>query len=230
MTNREIGHHQTDWYAIVYAVIIKQIGTQSFLIEYKNADGKVRTFQRDVGMLSLFPPKQVDFEPESIEGNSNTPHMHRSLSASPMKQGEMVLLKDGNEAMDWYCAQVVKVLPTHVLVHYYTTTTPALVKYSTASLSERDGQISQAIFLKTWSVLGGGGYATTESPKGIRKTRDIWSGKIKICDNLLVRNVELDDRGRLSIATVLLASKLKISILILIIKGHEGIEYHYEHL
>jgi transposase InsO family protein len=194
------------------AIIIKQIGTRSFLIEYKNADGKLKTFQRDVGMLSLVPPKQVDFNPESISSDSNTPHMHRSLIASPMKEGEIVLLKDGNEATDWYCAQVVKVLPTHVLVHYYTTTTPVLSNYSTASLSERDDQISQAVFLKTWSVLGNGGYATTEPPKGIRKTRDIWSGKIKMCDlqdHLLVRNVELDDQGRLSIATVLLASKLK---------------------
>ncbi len=110
-----------------------------------------------------------------------------------------MLLKDGNEATDWYCAQVVKVLPTHALVHYYTTATPALGNYSTANLSERDRQISQAIFLKTWSILGSGGYATTEPPKGIRKTRDIWSGKIKMCDlqdHLLVRNVELDDQGR----------------------------------
>ena len=163
-------------------------------------------------MLSLVPSKQVDFEPESIESDSNTPHMHRSLIASPMKEGEIVLLKDGNEATVWYCAQVVKVLPTHVLVHYYTTTTPALGNYATASLSDRNGQISQAIFLKTWSILGSGGYATTEPPKGIRKTRDIWSGKIKmgdLQDHLLVRNVELDDQGRLSMATTLLASKLK---------------------
>ncbi len=99
-----------------------------------------------------------------------------------------------------------------MLVHYYTTATPVLGNYSTASLSERDEQISQAIFLKTRSILGSGGYATTEPPKGIRKTRDIWSGNIKMCDlqdHLLVRNVELDDQGRLSIATVLLASKLK---------------------
>jgi hypothetical protein len=46
------------------AIIIKQIGTRSFLIECENADGKIRTFQRDVSMLSLVPPKQVDFEPE----------------------------------------------------------------------------------------------------------------------------------------------------------------------
>ncbi len=98
------------------------------------------------------------------------------------------------------------------LLHHAQPHRPALDSYSTASLSDRDKHISQAIFLKTWSILGGGGYAITEPPKGIRETRDIWSGKIKLCDlldHLLVRNVELDDRGRLSIATVLLASKLK---------------------
>jgi hypothetical protein len=115
------------------AIIIKKIGTRSFLIEYKNADGKIRTFQRNVGMLSLVPPKQVDFEPESIEADSKTPHMHRSLTASPIKEGDMVLLKDGNEAVDWYCAQVIKVLPTHILVHYYTTTTPVLDNYAGAN-------------------------------------------------------------------------------------------------
>jgi hypothetical protein len=74
------------------AIIIKQIGTRSFLIEYKKADDKIRTFQRDVSMLSLVPPKQVDFEPESLEDSSNIPHMHRSLTASPMKEGEIILL------------------------------------------------------------------------------------------------------------------------------------------
>jgi hypothetical protein len=74
------------------AIIIKQIGTRSFLIEYKNANGKIRTFQRDAGMLSLVPPKQVDFGPESIEDDSNIPHMHRTLPASPIKEGEIALL------------------------------------------------------------------------------------------------------------------------------------------
>ena len=56
------------------------------------------------------------------------------------------------------------------------------------------------------------GYVTTEPPEGIRLTRDIWSGKIKIGDlqdHLLVRNVALDDHGRLSVDTVFLASKIK---------------------
>jgi hypothetical protein len=45
------------------ARIIKKVGTRSFLIEYKGADGKIRTFQRDAGMLSLIPPTQITFDP-----------------------------------------------------------------------------------------------------------------------------------------------------------------------
>jgi hypothetical protein len=123
-----------------------------------------------------------------------------------MKEGEIVLPKDGNEAIDWYCAKVIKVLPTHILVHYYTTTAPAPENYAGASLIERSRRITQAVFLKTWCIRGSSGYATTEPPEGIRKTRDIWSGKIKMSDlqdHLLVHNVVLDNHGRLSVDTVL---------------------------
>ena len=77
----------------------------------------MRTFQRDASMLSLLPPAQIDFEPYTFEIYNVVPQKHRSLTAIPLKEGEIVILKDGNEAKDWYCAQLVKVLPTHVLVH-----------------------------------------------------------------------------------------------------------------
>ena len=194
------------------AVIVKRIGTRSFLIEYKNSEGKIRTFQRDVGMLSLVPPNQVHFDPETHELGLNLPHMHRSLVATPLKENEFVILKDGSNATDWYCALLAKVLPTHVVVHYYTTDMEPLANYVSTSRVEREKNISQAVFLKTWSLPGSGGYATTLPPEGIRKTRDIWSGKIKISDlhdHLLIRNVELDDHGKLSIPTISLASKLQ---------------------
>ncbi len=72
-------------------------------------------------MLSLLPPSQIDFDPDISEINVLAPQKHRSLTANPLKEGEIVILNDGSEAKDWYCAQLVKVLPTHLLVHYYTT-------------------------------------------------------------------------------------------------------------
>ncbi len=60
--------------------------------------------------MSLLPPAQIDFEPYTLEINDVVPQKHRSLTAIPLKEeGEIVILKDGNEAKDWYCAQLVKV-------------------------------------------------------------------------------------------------------------------------
>ncbi len=113
---------------------------------------------------------------------------------------------------DWYCAQLVKVLPTHVLVHYYTTALAPLEDFYKASPAERRNNISRALFLKTWCLNGGKGPVTTTPPEGIRKVRDIWSGKIKVSDLqecLLIRNVQLDSLGNLSKDTVEIAAKLK---------------------
>jgi hypothetical protein len=153
------------------ARIIKKVGTRSFLIEYKRADGKIRTFQRDAGMLSLIPPAQIRFDPFAQVDNISVPQKHRSLVALPLREGEIVILKDGKEAKDWYCAEIVKVLPTHVLVHYYITNTSPLDGYSNTTPTERENNISQASFLKTWCLNGGRG---PTPPEGIRETRLKW--------------------------------------------------------
>ncbi len=69
-----------------------------------------------------------------------------------------------------------------------------------------------ATFFKTWCLNKGRGSSTIIPPEGIRRTRDIWSGKIKICDlheSLLVRNVEVEHCGKLSEPTCEITSKLK---------------------
>ncbi len=75
------------------------------MIEYRNPDGKVRTFQRDASMLSLLPPSQIDFDPDIAETNVLAPQKHRSLTANPLKEGEIVILKDYSspqvELMQW---------------------------------------------------------------------------------------------------------------------------------
>ena len=76
----------------------------------------------------------------------------------------------------------------------------------------REIKISIATFFKTWCLNKGRGPITIIPPEGISKIRDIWSGKIKICDlqeSLLVRNVEIDHNGKLSELTCKIASKLK---------------------
>ena len=142
----------------------------------------------------------------------DVPHKHRSLTATPLREGEIVLLKDGSAATDWYCAQVLKVLPTHIVVHYYTTQCPPHEDYAKANHQNRKIKISTATFFKTWCLNRGRGPITITPPEGIGKTRDIWSGKIKIDDlqeSLLVRNVVVKPCGKLSELSCEIASKLK---------------------
>ena len=191
------------------ATIIQRIGIRSFLVVYRDAEGKTHIYQRDASMLSLVPPHLVQFEPEEQEMQVRPPHKHRSLVASPLWEGEVVILKDGSEAKDWYCAEIFKILPTHVIVHYYTTMTPSLENYSSVSVKNRESRISQATFLKTWCLNKGKGPITTIPPEGIKATRDVWIGKIKIHDlqaQLLIRNVTLTAMGKLSKATAALAA------------------------
>jgi hypothetical protein len=151
------------------AKIIQQLGTRSFLVEYRNAGGRTQTFHRDAGMLSLIPPSLTCFDPELQDIRIRIPHKHRSFYATPLWwEGEVVILKDGSEADDWYCAQIIRVLPTHVIVHYYTTITPSMENYTMVSVKERETRISQATFLKTWCLNKGKGPATTIPPEGIR--------------------------------------------------------------
>ena len=85
--------------------------------------------------------------------------------------------------------------------------------YTMVSVKEREARISQATFLKTWCLNKGKGPATTVPPEGIKKIRDVWTGKIKICDlqeHLLIRDVDLNAMGYLSTATAALAATLKI--------------------
>ncbi len=194
------------------ARIIKQVGKRSFLIEYRNEKGKSKVFQRDAGMLSLTHPSRVNFEPEDTVLQIHAPHKHRSLIATPLREGEVILLTDGSDAIDWYCAQVLKVLLTHIVVHYYTTECPPQENYSNARHQDRKINISMATFFKTWCLNKGRGPITIIPPEGIRRTRDIWSGKIKICDlqeSLLVRYVDVEHCGKLSEPTCEIASKLK---------------------
>jgi hypothetical protein len=141
---------------------------------------------------------------EEQEMHVKPTHKHRSLTASPLWEGEVVILKYDSEAEDWYCAEIFRVLPTRVIVHYCTTITPSVENYAIVNEKEREIRISQATFLKTWCLNRGRGPTTTIPPEGIKTTRDVWSGKIKTYDlqvQLLIRNVILDAMGKLPKAT-----------------------------
>ena len=138
-------------------------------------------------------------------------HNHISIKKTPIEEGEIILLKDGRDAITWYCAQVLEKLPDHVKVSYFTTETLALANYVSTTLKERIRSLKEVVFRKTWSLMDG--RATTIAPANSKKRSLLWTGKIPtdfLDEHLLVRNVGLSSQGKLDDTTVNLAAKLKL--------------------
>ena len=64
-------------------------------------------------------------------------------------------------------------------VNYYTTITPSLEDYTTASRQSRLARLKDATFLRTWVLRNSGGLPTTVAPLSdcVRAER-LWRGRI----------------------------------------------------
>jgi hypothetical protein len=194
------------------AIILRSIGTRSFVLQYTDGQGTTRTYQRDASMISLVPSSEIKSDPSDSNREEKAPHAHQSIALSPIEEGEYVLLKDTKDSNTWYCAQVLERLPDRIKVSYYTTSTPALINYDKSSLKKRLQRLQELIFLKTWTLPTG--EATTIDPALSRKRNKLWTGQVpcKFLDEvLLVRNVGLTASGSLTHATMSLAANLKIA-------------------
>lgn len=193
------------------AIIVRQAGSRSFIIQYTDKKGVTRTYQRDAAMLSLVPPSRIMKDPSEFNVLTKSPHVHRSLEESPIEEGEVMLLKDGESATTWYCAQVMEKLPDRIKVSYFTTQSASLEDYSKASVKDRLKSLRNVIFSKTWTLPNG--EATIVAPALQGRRAPLWTGQIPLGfldDQLLIRSVGLSSQGKLDETSVMLAAKLNI--------------------
>ncbi len=163
-------------------------------------------------MISLVPPTEIKIDPSEANLEEKAAHAHQSIVLFPIEEGEYVILKDTKDANTWYCAQVLVKLPDRIKVSYYTTSILVLPKYNQATYKQRLRRLQELTFLRTWTLPTR--EATTINPALSRKRNKIWTGQVphKFLDEvLLVRNVGLTAFGKLTPATVSLASKLDIA-------------------
>jgi hypothetical protein len=150
-------------------------------------------------------------DPSEFKVITKSPHVHRSLDESPIEEGEVVLLKDGNSATTWYCAQVMESLPDRIKVSYFTTQASPLEGYSKATVKERLKTLKNVVFSKTWTLPNG--EATIVAPALQGRRAPLWTGQIPLGflnDQLLIRNIGLSSQGKLDDTSAMLAAKLNI--------------------
>ncbi len=99
-------------------------------------------------------------------------------------------------------------------VNYYTTITPSLEDYATATRQSRIARLKEATFLRTWVLRSSGDLPTTIPPSSDRdRVERLWRGRIPtehLNDHILVRDIGLNARGKLDRATREIAAELNI--------------------
>jgi hypothetical protein len=196
--------------------ILKHIGTRSVVVGIKDSNNIVREYQRDAGMVLLKKPKPSDIDPEAGRERSVGTRLSsaKDMRKNALKEGEIIILKDGPESQDWYCAEIRSILVDRVEVNYFTTQVPALEDYAQSSEETRMERLADALFLRTWCLSRGKGEPTTTPPISKHaRINHLWWGKIPmelVNEFILIRDVGLDAAGKLDHKSLLLASRLKI--------------------
>ena len=167
-------------------------------------------------MLLLKRPKAGDPDPtiQQRAALGTRIHVRGSMERVPSQVGEHVIVKDGPLATTWYCAEVSRIERNWIEVNYYTTITPSLEDYATASRQSRLSRLKDATFLRTWVLRSSGGLPTTVTPTSDRnRVERLWRGRIPtehLNDHILVRDIGLNARGKLDRITREIATGLNI--------------------
>ena len=196
------------------AVIKRIIGKRSFVMEMADEKGKVRQYQRDAGMIiPLRKPQLSDPDPTARKSVNKGPSPHNKGDESP-RVGEYLVVKDMVDSPDWYVAQVSKVVEGKMTVNYHTTADAPLDNYKEALPIDRWSNLRSVSFLRTWVVPPKFEPVTVEpQPRHGSAEKWIWNGKIPsktFPQQILIRNVGLDSKGKFDDRTLKLAMSLNI--------------------
>ncbi len=74
------------------------------MIQYLDKKDVARTYQRDASMISLIPPLEIKSDPSKVNLEAIPPHLHQSLTLSPIEEGERIIFNDTKDSKTWYCA------------------------------------------------------------------------------------------------------------------------------
>ena len=126
-------------------------------------------------------------------------------------ESEYIIIKDEANAPDWYCAQVLQVLPDRAKVARLTTKAGLLENYSKAPNKARKACLKGALFARTWFLHTG--MPTSDLTQGSANKSILWTGKLPLAewdDLVLVRNIGLDSEGILNTSSLKLPAYLEL--------------------
>ena len=198
------------------ARIVRKLRDRQYEISYTDpSTGKISPFKRDASMLVpaiQYRAISVDFDPTQVQV-LREPRAYEQ--GQILQEGEMIICRDHPSSQEWRLAEIRRILPRQIEVHYHSTYTPALDNYSAQDPTSRASRLSAARFRRTWYIRSGvhRGRATTKPPYPRNPDLRVWKGPLldsELSRCILLRNVQVSPEGQLSAESIALAQKLPI--------------------
>jgi len=201
------------------AKVVKKLRNRQYEISYTSTTAKgnpkTTTFKRDASML--VPAKQYMVIPEGYDPTetAEAPKPRKYDGTDQLDEGELIICRGTPQDTEWYVAEVRKVLPRQITLHYLSTYTPPVSNYGDQDSSAIAARLRQVRFRRTWYIRSGihRGKATVKPPYPNNPDLRVWEGPLfdhELPQCVFVRNVGMSPEGQLDDDTVNLAQELPI--------------------
>ena len=146
-------------------------------------------------------------------GEASKPRKYKGTQE--LKEGELIICRGTPQDTEWYVAEVRKVLPRSITLHYLSTYTPPVDNYTDQEPAAIAARLRQARFRRTWYIRTGKhrGKATIKPPYPNNPELRVWEGPLfdhELPQCVFVRNVGMSPEGQLDDDTVNLAQELPV--------------------
>jgi transposase InsO family protein len=176
-----------------------------------------KTYKRDVGMLvpeqTISDIDVTTLDPTKSQQETTKPQLH--TKGETLHEDKLIICRTDKTDTEWCLAEVSKIYTDEIELTYYTTPAPQAHNYANATKEQRQDNLKNTRFRKTWYLSSGKniGKATVKAPFPKNPELRLWTGKIpvpEVNDLVLATNIILNPQGYMDNASIDVVSQLPL--------------------
>jgi hypothetical protein len=176
-----------------------------------------KTYKRDVGMLvpeqTISDIDVTTLDPTKSQQETIKPQLY--AKGETLHEDKLIICRTDKTDTEWCLAEVSKIYTDEIELTYYTTPAPQAHNYANATKEQRQDNLKNTRFRKTWYLSSGKniGKATVKAPFPKNPELRLWTGKIPVSelnDLILATNIILNPQGYMDNASIDVVSQLPL--------------------
>jgi hypothetical protein len=176
-----------------------------------------KTYKRDVGMLvpeqTISDIDVTTLDPTKSQQETTKPQLY--AKGETLHEDKLIICRTDKTDTEWCLAEVSKIYTDEIELTYYTTPAPQAHNYANATKEQRQDNLKNTRFRKTWYLSSGKniGKATVKAPFPKNPELRLWTGKIpvpEVNDLVLATNIILNPQGYMDNASIDVVSQLPL--------------------